>query len=86
MLKGHLPRVMYHQVYTYTKINEETNLTRAELETLHGKGGGSDVLLLVEEVLDDGGREDQVLACPGVPGLIPDKVISDIKCFRKGDL
>ena len=21
MLKGHLPRVMYHQVYEYTKIN-----------------------------------------------------------------
>ena len=26
---------------------------------------GSDVLLLVEEVLDDRGREDHVLACPG---------------------
>ena len=32
MLKGHLPRVIYHQVYEHTKINDEPKLSRADLE------------------------------------------------------
>jgi len=43
MLKGHLPRVIYHQVYEYTKMNSRhltwqvTSVTRVPVELRHAR-------------------------------------------------
>ena len=55
MLKGHLPRVIHHQVYQYSKINHwqstsvlhlyHENLKRNRPDVLNWKGPGTNLLL-----------------------------------------
>ena len=48
MLKGHLPRVIYHQVYQYTKKSEIPLYGHAELgEYLQTKGAADPSILSV---------------------------------------
>ena len=41
MLKGHLPRVIYHQVYYYTKVHLESGIGRFGLSVRVGGEGHS---------------------------------------------